>query len=86
MLGGIVGFRFLSSAITLKLKLSQNHPGTNQQAVMAALARSRDPAAFELGQWMQLRLSPDRHNGPDTPDDAASVARAVSPKTSGKPA
>lgn len=52
-LRGIVGFRFHVEQVQIKLKLSQNHPHANQQAVIAALERLLDPASHELAQWMR---------------------------------
>lgn len=52
-LRGIVGFRFHVEQVQIKLKLSQNHPDANQQAVIAALERLQDPASHELAQWMR---------------------------------
>ena len=52
-LRGIVGFRFQVEQVQIKLKLSQNHPDANQQAVIAALERLPDPASHELAQWMR---------------------------------
>ncbi len=53
MLGGITGFRFRPTDIQITLKLSQNHPHANQQAVVDALAASPAYAARELADWMQ---------------------------------
>ena len=52
-LRGIVGFRFHVEQVQIKLKLSQNHPDANQQAVIAALERLPDPDSHELAQWMR---------------------------------
>lgn len=52
-LRGIVGFRFQVEQVQIKLKLSQNHPDANQQAVIAALERLPAPASRELAQWMR---------------------------------
>ena len=56
-LRGIVGFRFQVEQVQIKLKLSQNHPDANQQAVIAALERLPGHASHELAQWMR------RHRG-----------------------
>lgn len=52
-LRAIVGFRFQVEQVQLKLKLSQNHPEANQQAVVAALEALAAPASIELAQWMR---------------------------------
>lgn len=52
-LRGIVGFRFQVEQVQIKLKLSQNHPDANQQAVIAALERLPGHASHELAQWMR---------------------------------
>ncbi|WMJ69713.1 FMN-binding negative transcriptional regulator [Stenotrophomonas sp. 24(2023)] len=52
-LRGIVGFRFQVEQVQLKLKLSQNHPDANQQAVIAALEQLQSPHSTELAQWMR---------------------------------
>ncbi|MGW8127267.1 MAG: FMN-binding negative transcriptional regulator [Stenotrophomonas sp.] len=52
-LRGIVGFRFQVEQVQIKLKLSQNQPDANQQAVIAALERLPGPASRELAQWMR---------------------------------
>src|SRR5690606_22615797 len=53
-LRGIIGFRFVVDQVQLKLKLSQNHPAANQQAVIDALDALATPRTQELAQWMQL--------------------------------
>ena len=52
-LRGIVGLRFQVEQVQIKLKLSQNHPDANQQAVIAALERLPSHASRELAQWMR---------------------------------
>ncbi len=56
-LRGIIGFRFVVDDVQLKLKLSQNHPVANQQAVMGALEALPSPASHELAQWMRRFLA-----------------------------
>lgn len=56
LLRGIVGFRFQVQHVQLKLKLSQNHPVANQQAVIAALEQLPSPPSHELAQWMRRFL------------------------------
>jgi transcriptional regulator len=51
---GIVGFRFVVEQVQLKLKLGQNHPPANQQAVIHALQALSTPRAQELAGWMAL--------------------------------
>lgn len=53
-LRGIVGFRFHVKQVQIKLKLSQNHPDANRQAVIAALEQLPGAASHELAQWMRL--------------------------------
>jgi transcriptional regulator len=52
-LRGIVGFRFETTSIELKLKLSQNHPEANVDAVIEALASQPSQNAHEIAAWMQ---------------------------------
>lgn len=52
-LRGIVGFRFHTEQVQIKLKLSQNHPDANRQAVIAALEQLPGHAPGELAQWMR---------------------------------
>lgn len=52
-LRGIIGFRFVVEQVQLKLKLSQNHPAANQQAVNDALDALTTPRSQELATWMQ---------------------------------
>jgi transcriptional regulator len=56
-LRGIVGFRFVVEQVQLKLKLSQNHPPANQQAVIDALQALATPHSQELASWMQFHRS-----------------------------
>ncbi len=53
-LRGIIGFRFLADTVQVKLKLSQNHPTANQDAVVSALEQQSSPASQELARWMRL--------------------------------
>ncbi|WP_045738255.1 FMN-binding negative transcriptional regulator [Xanthomonas sp. MUS 060] len=59
MLRGIVGFRFEVERVELKLKLNQNHPIVNQQAVHDALQAQTDPSAQAVAALMRQRLTPD---------------------------
>jgi len=52
-LRGIVGFRFVPSRIDLKLKLSQNHPPVNREAVRADLASRDHPDARAVAALMR---------------------------------
>lgn len=52
-LRAIVGFHFHVEQVQLKLKLGQNHPDANQQAVIDALDRLHAPPSTELAQWMR---------------------------------
>lgn len=55
-LRGIIGFRFVVDTVQLKMKLSQNHPVANQQAVIAGLERLPSAASHELAHWMRRFL------------------------------
>lgn len=63
-LRGIVGFRFEADAIELKLKLSQNHPQANADAVVQALGRAPSQPAREVADWMR-RWRPRPDAAPD---------------------
>lgn len=56
-LRGIVGFRFVASDITLKFKLSQNHPEANIAAVADQLASRSEPRAAAVAAMMRRRLT-----------------------------
>ena len=62
-LRGIVGFRFQVEHVQLKLKLSQNHPDANQQAVIAALEALASPSSHELAQWMRWHREQSASSG-----------------------
>ncbi|WP_140718700.1 FMN-binding negative transcriptional regulator [Pseudomonas sp. Hp2] len=62
-LRGIVGFRFEVASIELKLKLSQNHPQANVDAVIEALGRQPAQDARDTAAWMQ-RWRPRREASP----------------------
>lgn len=53
-LRGIVGFRFVVDNVQIKIKLSQNHPPANQDAVIAALDQLSSAGSHELARWMRL--------------------------------
>lgn len=55
-LRGIIGFRFVVTDVQLQMKLSQNHPIANQQAVISALDALPSTASQELSQWMRRFL------------------------------
>ena len=56
-LRGIVGFRFVADEITLKFKLSQNHPMANRESAASKLeAQSRD-ASRETAALMRERMA-----------------------------
>lgn len=63
MLRGIVGFRFETDSFELKLKLSQNHPEANIDAVIAHLAEQPSTLSRDTANWMQ-RWRPDRTGEP----------------------
>jgi transcriptional regulator len=58
-LRGIIGFRMAIDGIELKLKLNQNHPVANREAVAARLARQQRESSREIAILMQSRLSDD---------------------------
>ncbi|KRG54480.1 FMN-binding negative transcriptional regulator [Stenotrophomonas maltophilia] len=62
-LRAIVGFRFQVEHVQLKLKLSQNHPDANQQAVIAALDALASPSSHELAQWMRWHREQSASSG-----------------------
>lgn len=55
-LRGIVGFRFVVDKVTLKLKLSQNHPVANRNAVAHELALQPREASREIAALMRSRI------------------------------
>jgi transcriptional regulator len=56
-LRGIVGFRFVADEITLKFKLSQNHPMANREAVAAHLESQSREASRETAALMRARMN-----------------------------
>lgn len=56
-LRGIVGFRFVADSITLKFKLSQNHPMANREAVAAHLESQSREASRETAALMRARMN-----------------------------
>ena len=56
-LRGIVAFRFEPERITLKFKLSQNHPEANVRAAAAGLQALRQAQADEVATLMMDRLA-----------------------------
>lgn len=57
-LRGIVGFRMRVARVELKLKLSQNHPAANREAVIEHLSTG-DAAARDVARLMRLTGSGD---------------------------
>lgn len=55
-LRGIVGFRFVADSVTLKFKLSQNHPMTNREAVAERLESQAREASRETAALMRERM------------------------------
>lgn len=55
-LRGIVGFRFVVDKVALKLKLNQNHPAANRNAVARQLAAQQREASREIAALMQSRI------------------------------
>ncbi len=56
-LRGIVGFRFIADSVTLKFKLSQNHPLPNREAVAAQLEAQSRQASRETAALMRERMN-----------------------------
>ncbi|WP_374606546.1 FMN-binding negative transcriptional regulator [Thermomonas sp.] len=56
MLRGIVGFRFVPDRVDIKLKLSQNHPLANRQAVIDALSSQAAEDARAVAALMRTTL------------------------------
>jgi len=56
LLRGIVGFRFMPDRIDIKLKLSQNHPMANRQAVIDALSSQQADDARAVAALMRTTL------------------------------
>jgi len=56
LLRGIVGFRFVPAQVEIKLKLSQNHPLPNRQAVIEALTGHGDADAHAVAALMRATL------------------------------
>jgi len=61
-LRGIIGFRFIADDITLKFKLSQNHPMANRESVASQLEAQSREASFETAALMRERMTHE-HNG-----------------------
>jgi len=58
-LRGIVGFRFVADDVTLKFKLSQNHPMANRESVASQLQAQSREASRETAALMRERMPPD---------------------------
>lgn len=56
-LRGIIGFRFAADDITLKFKLSQNHPMPNREAVAERLEAQPRQASRETAALMRERMN-----------------------------
>jgi len=56
-LRGIIGFRFVASEITLKFKLSQNHPMANRESVASKLEAQSREASRETASLMRERMT-----------------------------
>jgi transcriptional regulator len=56
-LRGIIGFRLTVDRITLKFKLNQNHPVTNQAAVVTQLAGQSREASRDVAALMRARMA-----------------------------
>lgn len=56
LLRGIIGFHFVPEQVDIKLKLSQNHPLANRQAVIAALSDRDDAEARAVADLMRTTL------------------------------
>ena len=58
-LRGIIGFRMAIDNITLKFKLSQNHPLANRTEVCAQLERQQREASRDVALLMRERMTAD---------------------------
>jgi transcriptional regulator len=56
-LRGIIGFRFVADQITLKFKLSQNHPIANRESVITQLDTSPRESGREIAALMRGRMN-----------------------------
>ncbi|QSX75708.1 FMN-binding negative transcriptional regulator [Lysobacter arenosi] len=56
-LRGIIGFRFVAEQITLKFKLSQNHPLANRESVASELDASPREGGREIATLMRERMN-----------------------------
>ncbi|MFC3816104.1 FMN-binding negative transcriptional regulator [Lysobacter sp. GCM10012299] len=56
-LRGIIGFRFVADQITLKFKLSQNHPIANRESVITQLDASPREGGREIAALMRGRMN-----------------------------
>lgn len=56
-LRGIIGFRFVAEQITLKFKLSQNHPLANRESVITQLDASPREGGREIATLMRERMN-----------------------------
>lgn len=56
-LGGIVGFRLEAKQISIKFKLSQNHPQTNIESVIVQLPNSHQPDGAVIAEMMREQLN-----------------------------
>ena len=59
-LRGIVGFRLHVARVDTKVKLNQNHPEGNREAVIARLAAQDNDDARGVAQWMREALEASR--------------------------
>lgn len=55
-LAGIVGFRLVAKQISMKFKLSQNHPETNIESVIEQLPSSKQRDGAVIAQMMREQL------------------------------
>ncbi len=56
-LRGIIGFRFVAEQVTLKFKLSQNHPLANRESVITQLDASPREGGREVAMLMRERMN-----------------------------
>ncbi len=66
-LRGIVGFRMAVQQVTLKLKLSQNHPLANRIEVASQLERQPREASRDVARLMRDRMTADTIGDRDGP-------------------
>ena len=62
-LAGIVGFRLVAKQISIKFKLSQNHPETNIESVIEQLPMSNQQHGAVIAEMMREQLNKSNKKG-----------------------